>query len=208
MFDTGRNLETFSPNKSGRLWNECSSVINCGRSVVMDWALFCWDARTPYVPGKPSPETIAAIYERAIKTGGLTADKYCEKFETAMNAETAEASFRDTFRNFADWNGIDTSPSGPHCIAPYSYPDCGSNPPGNGAGSRSCPCTDVLDLNPNDACLADTDGFHDDGQGSYTRTRSPQYCLDTGGDTVVCGLAKNARAAFTPPCVRSAARTR
>jgi hypothetical protein len=201
MFGTGRSLETFSTEKGGRLWNSCTSTIKCGSSVIMDWALFWWDVHTPYGPGKPSLAKIAAIYERAIETGGLTRDNYYEKFEAAMHAEIADANVRQAFENFADWNGIATSPSGPHCIAPYTYPDCSSNPPENGAGNPGCPCTDVLDLSPNNAHEADIDGYHGDGQGSYTETGSAQYCLDGGSDTVVCGLVKNGPSSiYAPVC--------
>lgn len=201
FFGTGRNLETYTAEKGGRLWNKCNTVNKCGTSVIMDWARFWWDIHTPYKPGKPTIETIARIYGRNIANGGLTKSNYYEKTREAMEQEIADVQVQENFHAYAEWNGIDTSPSGAHCLAPYPYTECGSNPAELGAGEIGCPCADVLPLNLNNAHLVDTDGYYPDGAGSYAETGSAQYCQDAGEQAVVCGLAPHGfGGAVAPVC--------
>lgn len=201
LFGSGRNVETYTNEKGGQLWNDCTSTIKCGRSVNMDWLRFWWDWHTPFKPGKPTAVTVAKIYARAIANGGLTADTYFQKFRAAMLQEVSDPAQRAAFDNYADWNGVDTSPFGPHCIAPYSYPDCGTNPPEFGAGEVGCPCTDVLPLNPNSVHDAASDGYFADGDGSYKATGDPQFCIDTNDAPAVCNLVKNANSSiYAPVC--------
>lgn len=201
MFGGKTNVETYTNEAGGQLWNLCNVVIKCGRSVNMDWLRFWWDWHTPFKAGKPTVETIARIYERAIGTGGLTPDNYWQKFREAMLVEVADAQQRADFDAYGDWNGVDTSPSGPHCIAPYTYPDCATSPPELGAGEVGCPCTDLLPMTQNNADLGWQDGYFADGQGSYTATGDPQYCLDTPGAPAVCGLVKNSNSSiYAPVC--------
>jgi len=198
MWGTGRDIRTFSPKKGGQLWNQCTTSVKCGKTVIMDWARFWWNVHTPAGPNKLTQAQAAAIYEKAILNGGLTPDNYYEKFEAAMEQVIAAPNLRDHFKASAAWQGINTSPSGPDCIGPYNYPECVSNPPEFGAGDVDCPCTDALPLNSNSAYEADTDGLHGDGQGSYAETGSAQYCF---GNDVVCGLDRiGGSSLFAPVC--------
>lgn len=198
MWGVGRDIRRFSDKSGGQLWNRCTTPVKCGKTVIMDWARFWWTAHTPFGSNRLSQSQVGAIYEKAILNGGLSADNYYEKFETAMEQVIASQALRDHFKLRAHWQGIRTSPSGPHCVAPYTYPQCHINPPALGAGSVGCPCTDVLPLNHNNADLADVDGYHGDGQGSYAETGSAQYCL---GTNVVCGLERIVPSSiFAPIC--------
>lgn len=190
MFNSPRDVEVYTPEAGGQLWNNCNTNTKCGRTVIMDWLRFWWDVHTPFKAGKPTLEKIAAIYERAILTGNLTNSNYYQRIHEAMEVEIADEAMREQFEAFAAWNGVNTSPAGDHCIVPFSYPDCVTGNPETGAGKVGCPCTETLPVNNSTAHQVDQDGKFPDGEGSYSEDGSAQYCLDNPGDErVVCGLA-------------------
>lgn len=189
MFGDPRDVEFYSNKKGGQLWNLCTAVVKCGRSVNMDWLRFWWDLHTPYAAGKPSLETIATIYETAITNGGIQRYSYYHKFREAMQPLLTAAQ-ESSWDNAASWNGVDTSPTGSQCIAPFTYPNCDGDPNAL-AGEVDCPCADVLPVNANTPNDISGDGYYPDGAGSYAKhgtSGTGQYCFDEPGAKGVCGV--------------------
>lgn len=112
------DVEANAPDlDGGRLFNNCTTSNLCGVTTNLDWLRFWWDWVTPYVPGdKPTLNTVAKVYERAIKSGPITREGYYSRFRSVMLTEVTDPAWQSSWDAEAITNGVDTSPGSAACM--------------------------------------------------------------------------------------------
>lgn len=183
----------------GRLYNTCSTPNKCGRGTVQDWLRFYWDWHTPWVPGgKPHPFATTQAYGNAVNDDGTYRENYYQKLDEATDAIPSLVPFKDSWDQWAEYDGIRSWPVTFSCNFP-DYPTCDFPNPFDGEGQPGCPCADVAHT-LNESQFGD-DGYYPDGTASYAFHGLPgtgQFCDDSvlgAGGEAVC----NARAGDGAP---------